>query len=127
MAPKLRLVSVGVPSGALTTSRGPTVSSDAKPIIHRGVALMLCENEAILEETMLSVDTSKLHIQRIGDRAIVAPAYQLEEIRQALQERGTYPKVIGDLVTPADLEPDEEPSEETEEEEADNGVEEDSK
>lgn len=80
------------------------MSSDAKPTVHRGVALMLCENEAILEETMVSIDTTELDIQRIGGRAIVAPAYQLEAIREALQQRGTFPKVVGDIVTLEQLE-----------------------
>ncbi|MGM0557512.1 MAG: hypothetical protein ACQEVA_14100 [Myxococcota bacterium] len=84
------------------------MASDSKRIVHRGVALMICENEAILEETLLSMDTSPLHIDRISDRAIVAPAYELEKIREQLQERGTYPKVVGDIVRPEDLEPDEE-------------------
>ncbi|MFB6264498.1 MAG: hypothetical protein ABEL76_12880 [Bradymonadaceae bacterium] len=68
---------------------------------------MLCDSEAILEESLLAMDTSELHIERIGDRAVVAPAYQLEQIREALQERGTYPKVIGDIVSPSVLEEDE--------------------
>jgi hypothetical protein len=68
---------------------------------------MLCDSEAILEESLLAMDTSELHIRRIGDRAVVGPAYQLEAIREALQERGTYPKVIGDLVSPSVLEDDE--------------------
>lgn len=80
------------------------MASDAKPTVHRGVALMLCENEAILEETMVSIDTTELDIQRIGGRAIVAPAYQLEAIREALQQRGTFPKVVGDIVTLEQLE-----------------------
>lgn len=88
------------------------MASDSKPIIHRGVALMLCENEAILEETMVTIDTSELDIQRIGQRAIVAPAYQLEPIRQALRERGTFPKVVGDIVTLEDLEADPEEQDE---------------
>lgn len=83
------------------------MASDSKRIVHRGVALMLCENEAILEETLLSMDTSNLHIDRISDRAIVAPAYELEKIRAQLQERGTYPKVVGHIVRPEDLEADE--------------------
>ncbi len=84
------------------------MASDSKRIVHRGVALMICENEAILEETLLSMDNSSLHIDRISDRAIVAPAYELEKIREQLQERGTYPKVVGQIVRPEDLEPDEE-------------------
>lgn len=76
---------------------------------------MVCDSEAILEETLLAMDTDKLHTQRIGDRAVVAPAYQLESIREALQERGTYPKVIGDIVPPDVLEEDEEEEENGEE------------
>lgn len=57
---------------------------------------------------MLTIDTSKLHIERIGGRAIIAPAYQLKEIRQALKERGMFPKVVGELVDPDVLEPQEE-------------------
>lgn len=62
---------------------------------------MICENAAILEETLISVDLSGLDIQRIGGRAIVAPAYQLQPIRRALQERGMFPKLVGDMI-PAD-------------------------
>ena len=69
---------------------------------------MLCENEAILEETLLTMDVSDMHVDRISDRAIVAPAYELEKIRDALREKGTFPKVIGKIVRPEDLEPDEE-------------------
>lgn len=76
------------------------MASDAKSIIHRGVALMVCENAAILEETLISIDISDLDIQRIGGRAIVAPAYQLQPIRQALQERGMFPKLVGDIISP---------------------------
>lgn len=76
------------------------MASDAKPVIHRGVALMVCENAAILEETLVSIDLSDLDIQRVGDRAIIAPAYQLEPIRSALQERGMFPKIFGQLVSP---------------------------
>ncbi|MFW6053342.1 MAG: hypothetical protein ACOC9J_00870 [Persicimonas sp.] len=72
---------------------------------------MLCESTAILEETMRSVDTSELHIERIGDRAIVAPAYELEPIREALQEQGMFPRVVGDLVDPAVLQQDEQQEE----------------
>lgn len=91
------------------------MASESQLVSHRGVTLMLCDSEAILEETLLAMDTSKLHIQRIGDRAIVAPAYQLEEIREAMQERGTYPKVIGDI---SSIHPDEDEDESEEAEEA---------
>lgn len=88
------------------------MASDAKAVIHRGVALMLCDNEAVLEETLLSFDTVEMPIQRIGDRAIVAPAYLLEDIRRALHDRGTYPRVVGKVVTPEDLEREQESDDE---------------
>jgi hypothetical protein len=78
---------------------------------------MVCDSEAILEETLMAIDESKLHMRRIGDRAVVAPAYQLEPIREALQERGTYPKVTGEIVPPDVLEETDEDEEEAEGEE----------
>jgi len=78
---------------------------------------MVCDSEAILEETLMAIDESKLHMRRIGDRAVVAPAYQLEPIREALQERGTYPKVTGEIVPPDVLEESDEDEEEAEGEE----------
>ncbi len=72
---------------------------------------MICDSEAILEETLLAMDTGAMHMKRIGDRAVVAPAYQLESIREALQERGTYPKVNGEIVAPEVLEDDDEDDE----------------
>lgn len=80
------------------------MSAESNLVVHKGVALMLCDSEAILEETLLAMDTSTLHIKRIGDRAVVAPAYQLAEIREALQDRGTYPKLIGEIITEEELE-----------------------
>jgi len=93
------------------------VADESNLVVHRGVALMVCDSEAILEETLLAMETDELHMKRIGDRAVVAPAYQLESIREALRNRGTYPKVNGDIV-PADvLEEDEEEETEAEGEE----------
>lgn len=93
------------------------MADESNLVVHRGVALMVCDSEAILEETLLAMEIDELHMKRIGDRAVVAPAYQLESIREALQERGTYPKVIGDIVPPDVLEEDEEDEGEGEDEE----------
>lgn len=89
------------------------MADESNLVVHRGVALMVCDSEAILEETLLAMEIDELHMKRIGDRAVVAPAYQLESIREALRERGTYPKVVGEIVPPDVLEEDE--SEEDEE------------
>ena len=93
------------------------MAAESNLVVHRGVALMICDSEAILEETLLAMETDELHMKRIGDRAVVAPAYQLESIREALQNRGTYPKVIGDIVPEDVLEEDEEADEEEQEDE----------
>jgi hypothetical protein len=95
------------------------VADDSNLVVHRGVALMICDSEAILEETLLAMDTGAMHMKRIGDRAVVAPAYQLEAIREAMQDRGTYPKVNGEIVPPDVLEDDEEEDEEEQQEEED--------
>ena len=92
------------------------MAGDSNLVVHQGVALMICDSEAILEETLMAIDESKLHMRRIGDRAVVAPAYQLESIREALRERGTYPKVTGEIVPPDILEQTEEEEAEDEEE-----------
>jgi len=93
------------------------VADDSNLVVHRGVALMICDSEAILEETLLAMDTGAMHMKRIGDRAVVAPAYQLEAIREAMQDRGTYPKVNGEIVAPDVLEEDEQQEDEEEQEE----------
>lgn len=93
------------------------MASDSNLVVHRGVALMLCEDKAILQETLKTMELGDLHIRQIGDRAIVAPAYQLEAIREALEDNGTYPKVIGDIQPPEaafDQEEEEEADEEGE-------------
>ncbi len=95
------------------------MADDSNLVVHRGVALMICDSEAILEETLLAMDTGAMHMKRIGDRAVVAPAYQLEAIREAMQDRGTYPKVNGEIVPPDVLEDDEEEDEEEQQEEED--------
>lgn len=58
------------------------------------MALLLCENEAVLEETLNDVDLEGVPLQRIGPRAVVAPALYLERLRDALHERDVFPKII---------------------------------
>ncbi len=75
-------------------------------VIHRGVALVMCESSAVLEETLRALDTaslSKLHMQRLGDRALAMPAHEIEIVRRALEERGIYPKIVGTLEESSEL------------------------
>ena len=66
-------------------------------IIHRGLALMLCEDTAILEETLRAIEELDLHIRRLGDRALLVPADEVEAIRQTLEQEGTFPRFVGSL------------------------------
>ena len=76
------------------------MASDQGLVVHRNVALMLCENPAVLEEVLQQLDLSQLPHQRLGPRAIVAPAPELERLREALHEQGVYPRVVGTPVAP---------------------------
>lgn len=74
------------------------VSPRSPLIIHHHVAMILCDSPAILAETLKELEHLELDYQRIGARAIVAPAQQLERIQAALHERGVYPKTVGQLL-----------------------------
>lgn len=66
-------------------------------VIHRGLALMLCEDTAILEETLRAIETLDLHIRRLGDRGLLVPADEVDAIRRTLEEEGTFPRLVGSL------------------------------
>lgn len=85
-------------------------------VIHRGVALVMCESSAVLEETLRAVDTSslsQLHMQRLGDRALAMPANEIEIVRRALEERGIYPKIVGTLEESAETPEDDDDEEQS--------------
>lgn len=69
--------------------------STPKLIIHHHVALMLCESPAFLEEALRELEHLSLSYQRIGARAIVASAKDLHLLQQSLNERGIYPRLVG--------------------------------
>lgn len=66
---------------------------------------MLCENPAVLEEILVELDLDELIHQRLGARAIVAPTQELVRLRDALHERGVYPRIIGEVFDPSDSDP----------------------
>ena len=84
-------------------------------VIHRGLALMLCEDAAILEETLRAIEPLDLHIRRLGDRGLLVPADEIDGILETLQDEGTFPRVLGSIPTEEDDEatsPDESVAEE---------------
>lgn len=66
-------------------------------VIHRGLALMLCEDAAILEETLRAIKPLSLHVRRLGDRALLVPADEIDGILETLEGEGTFPRLVGSL------------------------------
>ncbi len=64
-------------------------------VIHRGLALMLCEDAAILEETLRAIEPLSLHVRRLGDRALLVPADEIDGILETLEDEGTFPRLVG--------------------------------
>jgi hypothetical protein len=89
------------------------------PVVHRNIALMLCDSAAVLEETLAQLETDDIPFQRLGDRGFVAPAQHVETVRDRLKARGIYPPVFGHLVDLEDAleEDDEDAADDTTEEE----------
>lgn len=73
-------------------------------VVHRGLALMLCEDAAILEETLLAIEPLQLHIRRLGDRALLVPADRVDSILENLEREGTFPRVVGAMPAPSNEE-----------------------
>ncbi len=78
-------------------------------VIHRGLALMLCEDTAILEETLRAIEPLDLHIRRLGDRALLVPADQIDGILETLESEGTFPRLVGSIGDAEDVEKSDEP------------------
>lgn len=78
------------------------LTSKSSLVVHRGVALMLCESAAVLEETLRSMDASAMHLQRVGDRALVLPQEHVPEVRQILHAQGIYPRIVAAAVDATD-------------------------
>ena len=68
-------------------------------VIHRGLALMLCEDAAILEETLQAIETLELHIRRLGARGMLVPADEIAPILETLHQEGIFPRVVGSMPT----------------------------
>lgn len=79
-------------------------------VMHRGLALMLCEDAAILEQTLQIIEPLDLHIRRLGDRGLLVPADETDKILDTLHEEGTFPRVVGSVRPDDDEDEDEEPT-----------------
>ena len=67
---------------------------------HRHLALVWCDSSGSLAEVLTTIDLSDVPHQRFGERAIAVPAPYAVEIRRALRESGSFPRVVGELLRP---------------------------
>ena len=67
------------------------------PIVHGGLALILCSDQAALEESLVHLDTDAIPHQRLGNRALLVPGVHVAEIQTILHEQGIFPRLIGEV------------------------------
>ncbi len=72
--------------------------SPSPTTLHLNVALMSCDSEATLEETLLMLRGLPLHIKRVGPAAIAFPVEEMPLVRQALESRQCFPRMVGQEV-----------------------------
>jgi hypothetical protein len=66
----------------------------SKPIVHKSVALILCDSPAYLEEMLTELDMAEVPHQRVGGRALVIPEEFLAGVQEQLHGLGVYPAVV---------------------------------
>ena len=66
----------------------------SKPIVHKSVAVILCDSPAYLEEMLTQLDLADIPHQRIGGRALVLPEEFLVGVQAQLHGLGMYPSVV---------------------------------
>lgn len=70
----------------------------AGAVIHRNVAVIVCDTAATLAETMSRLAELSLDAVCIGDRYVVMPAPQAETVLAKLREFGQFPRLVGEPV-----------------------------
>jgi hypothetical protein len=65
------------------------------PVLHQGVSLIVCDNAAVLQETLVQANLSEVEHQFFSDRAVVIPTGAVLQIVAELKARGVYPQVVG--------------------------------
>ncbi len=66
-----------------------------KPTIHEGVALLECDSQATLEETLRHLEGLTIHARRAGPRALVFPSSELVSVARALHAQQCFPRIVG--------------------------------
>lgn len=69
--------------------------NDPELVVHRHVAMLLCETDAVMAEFIGQLELGHIPYKRLGSRALIAPAKELEAIKRALRERGIHPRQLG--------------------------------
>lgn len=68
------------------------------PVLHQGVSLIVCDNAAVLHETLVHIDLTHVEHQFFSNKAIAVPARHMPQILTDLRARGIYPRVVGGVV-----------------------------
>lgn len=65
------------------------------PVLQQGVSLIVCDNAAVLQETLVQVNLTDIEHQFFSDRAVVIPTRDVHQIVAELKSRGVYPQIVG--------------------------------
>ena len=68
----------------------------AGAVIHRNVAVIACDTSGTLRETLHRLEDLDIDAVRVGDRHLVLPASQVNEVLAKMREHGQFPRLIGD-------------------------------
>ena len=75
-------------------------SKKSPPVVQRNLALVLCSDQAGLEETLLDLELKEIPHERLGARPLLVLASEVEPMRAKLNEHGIFPRIVGDIATP---------------------------
>lgn len=76
-------------------------------VAHRHLALVFCDSAGSLAEVLAQVDLRGIPHQRFGERAVALPATHAVVVRDALREAGSFPRIVGELRRPGEVDAEE--------------------
>ena len=78
------------------------------PVVHHNLALLHCENAAVLQETLTVLNLAEVPHQEFGARALLVPQPYLDSVLEQLHQAGIFPPISGEVVEPTEAKPVEE-------------------
>ena len=65
------------------------------PVLQQVVSLIVCDNAAVLQETLVQASLADIEHQFFSDRAVVIPTRAVQQIVAELKAKGVYPQIVG--------------------------------